>query len=59
MRLILNIIGILMLLAGVVFFLMGVNVLPTGFMTGSPQSAINGTVFIILAFILIIWANRR
>jgi hypothetical protein len=58
MRLVLNLISILLLLAGGVIFLMGFNILPSGFPAGSAQSSINGSVLIILAFILIIWINR-
>ena len=58
MRLVLNLISILLLLAGVVVFLQGVNILPSGFPSGNVQIPIYGSVLIILAFILIIWINR-
>jgi hypothetical protein len=54
-----NIIGILVVLAGGVFFLQGINVLPGSFMTGDPQWAINGGIMILVALGLLLWANRR
>jgi hypothetical protein len=59
MRSLLNIIGILLILAGGTFFLQGINVLPGSYMTGDPQWAINGGVMIAVAIGLLIWANRR
>ena len=38
----LTIIGILLFLIGLVFFLQGINILPGSYMTGDPQWAING-----------------
>jgi hypothetical protein len=59
MKILLNIIGIVLALAGGVFFLQGINVLPGSFMTGDPQWAINGGVLIVLAAGILFWANRR
>ena len=59
MKTILNIVGIILILAGGTFFLQGINVLPGSFMTGDPQWAINGGVMILIAIGLIVWANRR
>ncbi|HET6594436.1 MAG TPA: hypothetical protein VFG81_02355 [Anaerolineales bacterium] len=59
MRTVLNIIGILLLLGGGILFVLGFNILPSGFPAGNPQSAINGSSLMILAFILIIWVNRN
>lgn len=59
MRTVLNIIGILLLLGGVIVFLLGFNILPSGFPAGNPQLAIDGSVVMILALILIIWVNRN
>ena len=55
----LNIIGILLILAGGTFFLQGINVLPGSYMTGDPQWAINGGIMIVIALGLMFWANRR
>jgi hypothetical protein len=59
MKTILNIIGVLLILAGGVFFLQGINVLPGSYMTGDPQWAINGGVMILVALGLLFWASRR
>ena len=59
MKTILSIVGIVLLLTGGTFFLQGINVLPGSYMTGDPQWAINGAVIIVLALLLIFWANRR
>ena len=59
MKALLNIIGVVVILAGGVFFLQGINVLPGSFMTGDPQWAINGGLMILVAIGLLLWANRR
>jgi len=59
MRTTLNVIGILLILAGGTFFLQGINVLPGSYMTGDPQWAINGGIMIVVAIGLLVWANRR
>lgn len=59
MKAFLNIIGIILILAGGTFFLQGINVLPGSYMTGDPQWAINGGVMIVIATGLMLWANRR
>lgn len=59
MRVFLNIIGVLLILMGAVWFLQGINVLPGSFMTGNPQWAINGGIAIVIALALLFWANRR
>jgi hypothetical protein len=59
MKTILNIIGVLLILAGGVFFLQGINILPGSFMTGDPQWAINGGIMIVVAIVLMLWASRR
>jgi len=59
MKLTLTIIAVLLILAGIVFFLQGVNILPGSYMTGDPQWAVNGGVMTLLGMGLIFWANRR
>ena len=59
MKTVLNIIGILLILAGGTFFLQGINVLPGSFMTGDPQWAVNGGVMIVIAVGFLFWLNRR
>jgi len=59
MRLVLNIVGGLIFLAGLVWFLQGINVLPGSYMTGDPQWAINGVIMMAVALVLFFFANRR
>jgi hypothetical protein len=59
MRTILGIIGVLVALAGIVWFLQGVGLLPGSFMTGQTQWAINGGVAIVVGAGLVIVAARR
>ena len=59
MKTFLSIIGILLILPGIIFFLQGINVLPGSFMTGDPQWAINGGIMIVIGLGFLLWANRR
>ena len=59
MKIVLNILGVLLILAGGVWFLQGVNVLPGSFMTGQTQWALYGAIAILAGVGLIIIANRR
>jgi len=59
MRIFLNIVGVLLILVGGVWFLQGINVLPGSFMSGNSQWAINGGIAIVIALGLLFWANRR
>ena len=59
MKIFLNIVGVLLVLAGGVWVLQGINVLPGSFMSGQPQWAINGGLAIVIGAILLVVANRR
>lgn len=59
MKVFLNILSIVLILAGGTFFLQGINLLPGSYMTGDPQWAINGGVMILIALGLLLWVNRR
>ena len=59
MKIFLNILSIMLILAGGVFFLQGINILPGSFMTGEPQWAVNGGILIVVGISLILWARRR
>ena len=59
MKISLYVFGVMLILAGGVFFLQGINILPGSFMTGDPQWAVNGGIFIVIGIGLIIWASRR
>lgn len=55
----LKVISVLVFLAGGVWFLQGINVLPGSFMTGNPQWTINGVITMVLAGGLFWFANRK
>ena len=59
MKLLLNLIGGVIFLAGLVFFLQGINILPGSVMTGDPQWAVNGGIMMVLALGIFYFANRR
>jgi len=59
MKIILRILGVLCCLAGGVWFLQGINVLPGSFMTGQTQWAIYGAIAILVGIGLLFFANRR
>ncbi len=59
MKLVLQIVAIVLILGGAVFFLQGINVLPGSYMTGDPQWAINGGVMIVIGAAILYFANRR
>ncbi len=59
MKIIMSIVGVVLILAGIVWFLQGINVLPGSFMTGQIQYAILGVVVGVVGIILLFYANRR
>jgi hypothetical protein len=59
MRIILNIIGVLCLFVGGVWFLQGINILPGSFMTGQTKWAIWGAVMICIGLGILVAGNRR
>ena len=58
MRITLNIIGGLVLLAGAIWFLQGINVLPGSFMTGQIRWAVYGGIAFAVGIVLLLSANR-
>ena len=59
MRMIFNVIAILLILGGIVWFLQGINVLPGSFMTGQVHWAVYGGIAILIGIGLLVWNNRR
>lgn len=59
MRFTLNIVAVLLVLAGAVWFLQGINVLPGSFMTGQIRWAIYGGIAFVAGIVLFLLANRR
>ena len=59
LKIVLNIVGVLLILPGIVFFLQGINVLPGSYMSGNPQWVINGGIMVLIGASLLWFANRR
>lgn len=59
MKIALNIIGVLLVVFGGVWFLQGINVLPGSFMSGQTRWAIYGGIAMIAGVILLVSAARR
>ncbi len=59
MRMLLNILAVILLVVGVIWFLQGVNVLMGSVMTGQPQWTIIGVIAFIVGIALLIFSNRR
>jgi hypothetical protein len=59
MKIFLNVFAVMLILAGGVFCLQGINILPGSFMSGNPQWVINGAILMIVGIGLTLWAGRR
>jgi bacteriorhodopsin len=58
MKITLNLVGVLMVLMGAIWFLQGINVLPGSFMTGQIRWAYYGSIAAFAGLVLIVAANR-
>ena len=58
MKIVLFIISLMIFLAGLTFFLQGINILPGSYMTGDPQWVINGAIMMVVSGGLV-WFGRR
>jgi hypothetical protein len=58
MRIALNVVASLMVLAGVIWFLQGINVLPGSFMTGQIRWAVYGGIAFAAGVALLLLGNR-
>ena len=56
---ILNIVGILMVVMGAIWFLQGINILPGSFMTGQVRWAVYGGGSVLVGLGFVVAANRR
>ena len=59
MRTLPTILGTVALLAGAVFFLQGIGVLPGSYMTGDPTWAWIGGAMVLGGLIVVAWGRRR
>ena len=58
MRIALNIVGVVLVLFGSIWFLQGVSVLPGSFMTGQIRWAVYGGIAVIAGIVLLVRARR-
>ena len=59
MKIALNIVGVLMVFMGAVWFLQGINILPGSFMTGQIKWAVYGGCLAVAGVLVLARANRR
>ena len=59
MKIALNIVGVILILLGGVWFLQGINVLGGSVMSGQSQWAVNGGIAALIGIGLLVFANRR
>ncbi len=58
MKWLLDIVGVILALLGLVWILQGANILKVGFMAGQLQYALLGIVVALVGIVLIVYANR-
>jgi hypothetical protein len=59
MKVVWNIIGIVLILIGIVWFMQGVGLLPGSIMSGQAQWAVYGGIAILVGAGLLLYVNRR
>jgi hypothetical protein len=59
MRIAMNVLGVLLIQLGMIWFLQGINVLPGSFMTGEMRWAVYGTIAAVAGAALLIKFGRR
>ena len=59
MHKVLNVVGVVLVLVGAIWFLQGINVLPGSFMTGQTQWAIYGGITFLVGGILLFVARGK
>lgn len=58
MKITLNIVASLLVLAGTIWFLQGINIFPGSFMTGQTRWAVYGGIAVVLGIALLLRVNR-
>ncbi|MBI2332426.1 MAG: hypothetical protein HYU84_09770 [Chloroflexi bacterium] len=59
LKTLLKILAILLVIAGSIWILQGVNILPGSYMTGDPQWVINGAITVVIGAGLFWFVNRK
>jgi uncharacterized membrane protein len=59
MKIVLDIVGVLMVLVGTIWFLQGIDILPGSFMTGQIRWAVYGALAVLVGLAVMARAKRR
>jgi hypothetical protein len=59
MKIVGTVVGILLILAGGVWFLQGINVIGGSMMTGQSQWSVYGSITFVIGVVLLLYANRK
>lgn len=59
MKTIMNVVGVILVLMGTIWFFQGINVLPGSFMTGQIRWAVNGAIAVAVGLVLLAVSKRR
>ena len=59
MKIVFNVLGVLMVVMGAIWFLQGINILPGSFMTGQIKWAVYGACAVVAGMLVLIRVNRR
>ena len=59
MRIVMNIIAVLIILVGGIWFLQGINVIGGSVMTGQSQWAFYGAISLVVGVIMLLFINRK
>ena len=59
MKIVLNVVGVLLILFGVIWFFQGIGVLPGSFMSGQIRWAVNGGIAAAAGVIVLVFTRRR
>ena len=59
MKMVVKLIAVLVFLAGLIWFLQGLNILPGSYMSGNPQWSINGSIAMVAGGLVFWFASRR
>jgi uncharacterized membrane protein len=59
MKWLFNIIGVILILVGFVWFLQGINILLGSFMSGDPLYSALGILLVVVGMIILAFTNRR
>lgn len=59
MRTVINVVAVILILMGCIWFLQGINILPGSFMTGQTRWAVRGGILVLAGIVGLVWANGK